>query len=105
VPSRSWEISRFCVDDECLPVSDLQPPAEDDEAQALFYSYFVKVGDDSPRAYRYRVEFTTPDGRLVTGEGEVSTTGNRMGGERCKPTWATGSITIGPDGEVTVQRP
>jgi len=105
LPSRSWQLSKFCVDDECLPLSDLQPgSAEDQRSQPVFYSYFVEVGD-TPRNYHYRVEFTTPDERLLTREGEVSTAGNKSGGETCKPTWATASLTISDDGEVTVQSP
>gem|GEM_PF-6975054 len=70
----------------------------------MFYSHFIEVGD-TPRTYSYRVEFTTPDGRLLTREGDVSTAGNKSGGERCKPTWATASLTIGDEGEVTVHSP
>jgi hypothetical protein len=105
LPSRSWEVSSFCVDDECLPASDLQPgPPEDEGLQPVFYSYVVEV-DDTPRTYRYRVELTAPDGRSVTEEGDVRTAGNTSGGENCEPTWSTASLTIGDDGEVTVQSP
>jgi len=102
LPSRSWKLSNFCVDTECVPVSDLQQVTAANEGPPAFYSYVVEVGD-SPRWYPYRVEFTAPDGTSLTREGIVRTTGNKYGGESCKPVTATASLIIDDDGEVTVQ--
>ena len=103
LPSSSWELSNFCVDTECVPVSELQPPdAADEGPRVTFYSYVVEVGD-TPRTYRYRVEFTTPGGTPLTREGDVRTTGNKYGGERCNPVTARATLIVDDHGEVTVQ--
>ena len=105
LPSGSWDLSSFCVDEQCLPPRDLQPrPGGNAGVQPAFYSYLIEVVD-TPRTYGYRVEFTTPDGRSLTREGDVTTAGNKSGGETCKPTFSTASLTIGDDGEVTSQSP
>jgi hypothetical protein len=107
LPSSSWELSEFCIDDECLAETARQPaPAADDgpESELVFYSYVVEVGD-TPDTYRYRFDVTAPDGRSFARDGEVSTAGNTSGGERCNPTWSTASITVDDDGDVTVQSP
>jgi len=103
VPSTSWRVDRFCVDDECLSASERQPRPVGPEAGApVFYSYAVHVGDQ-PDTYSYRVEVAAPDGARHAHHGVIETEGNMMGGETCKPTSATASLIVHTDGQLTTQ--
>lgn len=105
VPSSSWVVDRFCVDDECLSASERQPAPDGPEVgPAVFYSYVIDVSD-RPDAYRYRVELTGPDGARHIHDGVVETKGNLMGGENCRPTSAIAALIVDENGQLTTQSP
>lgn len=103
VPSTSWRVNWFYVDDECRSASEREPRPVGPEAGApVFCSYAIHVGDQ-PDTYSYRVEVTAPDGARHAHDGVIETEGNTMGGETCKPTSATASLTVDSDGQLTMQ--
>jgi hypothetical protein len=94
-----WELSEYCVDDECLT-----PPDGPIQAQGAFASFIIPVADQAA-SYDYRIGGVTPDGVSFAHEGEIRTAGNTAGGEFCRPRMFTASLTLARDGTVTPQSP
>lgn len=90
-----WDLEAFCVDANCLAPSELT---------RLDSMYVIEVSDEAS-TYRYRVEVRSPDGTLVAPQGEVTTIGNRLGGETCRPTMFGAGVTIDETGRVTIDQP
>lgn len=99
VTRASWPVTAFCVDDECIPAGEIRSELPDG---ARSDGYVIRVSDREPSLHRYRVELTAPDGTQVVREGDVETTGNRMGGETCRPTTFNASLVVAADGLVTI---
>jgi len=96
-----WQLESYCVDETCLSQSE-RIPAPDSSPPDPRPAYFVDVSDTASVRH-YRIEVTSPDGRVFTYEGDVETVGNDFGGEHCRPTMFTAGLSIGPHGELTTE--
>lgn len=87
LPSSSWRLVQFCVDDHC--VSDAST---------------IEV-DDDPADYSYRLEAVDPAGSEIRRDGTVSTESFRVNGAGCDPRTANATVTLASDGTVTISHP
>jgi hypothetical protein len=97
-----WELHAFCVDARCLSPSELVPLDSIPADQPAMY--LIEVSDEAS-VYQYRAEVRSVDGSLFVPQGEVATVGNRLGGEKCRPTMFGAGVTVDETGQVTVQQP
>ncbi len=93
LPSRSWGLAEFCIDEESLPPASL--PNGDG---------FIEVGDE-PAEYDFRVRLVKPDGTEVTQEGTVRTVPFRGNGKGCEPLTANAVVMVNEDGTATAHKP
>jgi hypothetical protein len=98
---RSWQVVSYCLDEVCLPQDELVHTPDSAEPFALNYLFEVS---DSARNYDYLIEVRSPDGELLTYEGDVDTVGMDFGGEGCTPTMFVAGLSIDRDGELTTQQ-
>jgi hypothetical protein len=98
-----WQVAAYCVDETCRYQSERPAPDDLVDPEPL-PTDFVDVSDTAS-VHQYRIEITSPDGRVLTYVGEVETVGNDFGGEFCRPTMFTAGLSIDRNGELTTQQP
>jgi hypothetical protein len=95
-----WQTVSYCLDDTCLPQSELFPTSDSFGPPAILFEV-----TDSASEYDYLIEVRSPDGELFTYEGDVETVGIDFGGESCTPTMYVAGLSINRNGELTTQWP
>ncbi len=97
-----WQVVSYCLDDTCLPQSELTPTSDSSTPGLPPYSFEVT---DAASEYDYLIEVRSQDGELFTYEGDVETVGRDFGGESCTPTMFSAGLSIDRNGRLTTQQP
>lgn len=93
LPSRDWKLLEFCVNEECVPATDLGSDLG------------VVLVSDEPAEYSYRLRAGRPDGTELVREGTVMTTPYRANGAGCDPLTARARLSVDDNGDVYIKAP
>ncbi len=95
LPSEEWEISEFCLDDEC--VVDVRPADHTGGEHVVSMS----VGDD-PDDYQYTLAVVSPEGEVHEIEGVLSTERYYPDGPGCSPKIALATLVVDENAQATI---